>query len=163
MNRTLGIVGCGNLGEAIARGLIAAGTKPSDILASHPREARRRELTETLGIRTTAANDAAVHGVDITLLAVKPQMLAAVLPEIASAAKGRLVVSLAAGIPTAELVASLPGARIVRAMPNTPAAVRAGATGLFAGAGVSDEDRAAVAKIFDAVGEIGRASCRERV
>ena len=148
----LSIVGCGNLGEAIARGLIAAGTKPASILASHPRAERRRELEKSLGIRTTGDNAEAVSGAALALIAVKPQMLDAVLPGIAAAARGRLLVSLAAGTPLAALAKHLPGARIVRAMPNTPAAVRAGATGLYAGTDCSDADRAAVTRVFDSVG-----------
>jgi len=152
VNAVIGIVGCGNLGEAIARGLIESGVPASQIVASHPRADRREQLTAGLKVRAVADNSEAVRVADVVLLGVKPQILPSVLPGIADAARGKLVVSLAAGTPLASIAAALPGARIVRAMPNTPAAVRAGATGLFAGEGVRDDDRARVSSVFDAMG-----------
>lgn len=148
----ISIVGCGNMGEAIAAGLIASGRAPGEIIASHPRAERRAELEKKLRIVTTADNAHAVAESDLALIAVKPQLLASVLPGLAAAAKDKVVVSLAAGTPAAVLEAALPGARVVRAMPNTPAQVRAGVTGLWAGPGVSAEDRARVTAVFQAVG-----------
>lgn len=151
----IGIVGCGNMGEAIVRGLIASGRDPQSIVASHPRAARRLELEKVHRIRTSASNVDAVSAAGTTgvvLLGVKPQMLGPVMTEISSAARGVLVCSLAAGTLHATIAAALPGARIVRAMPNQPAAVRAGVTGLWAGNDVPGADRAAVTAIFEAVG-----------
>lgn len=154
---TVGIVGCGNMGEAIVGGLIASGRDPQSIVASHPRATRRAELEALHHIRTTARNAGAVDAAGptgVVLLGVKPQMLPSVMPEIAAAANGVLVVSLAAGTTQATIAAVMPGARIVRAMPNQPAAVRAGITGLWAGPDVGDADRAAVTAIFEAVGSV---------
>ena len=118
------IVGCGNMGEAIAAGLVASGRDPREIVASHPRTLRRAQLEGTHRIRTTASNGDAVREADVVLIAVKPQILGAVLPEIAAAATRKLVVSLCAGTPLATFEAALPESRLVRAMPNQPASVR---------------------------------------
>lgn len=149
----VGIVGCGNMGEAVARGLIASGIPADDLVASHPRAQRRKEL-DALGLTTTTSNVAAVMPSDVVILAVKPQVIPDVLPEIAGVAHGKLVVSIAAGTPLKTLASALPSARLVRAMPNQPAAIRAGMTGLFAGKGVSEADRALVTKIFEAIGAV---------
>ncbi len=145
------IVGAGNLGAATANGLVAAGHDPRSIVVSHPKAARRDALGSR-GFSTTASNADAVGQGEIAVLAVKPQVLPAVLPEIASAARGKLVVSIAAGTPLAAIAAAIPSSRVVRAMPNQPAAVRAGITALWAPASIAETDRRAVADLFDAVG-----------
>lgn len=148
----VGIVGCGNMGEAIAAGLVASGRDPGEVIASHPRTLRRAQLEGTHRIRTTASNTEAVREASLVLLAVKPQMLGAVLPEIAAAASGKLVVSLCAGTPLATLESALPGSRLVRAMPNQPASVRAGLTALFAAPSATRADCERTAALFESVG-----------
>lgn len=150
----VGIVGCGNMGEAIAAGLVASGRDPREIIASHPRTLRRAELEGTHRIRTTVSNVDAVTQASVVLIAVKPQLLGAVLPEIAAAAAGKLVVSLCAGTPLATFEAALPESRLIRAMPNQPASVRAGVTALFAAASATDADRDRAAALFESVGAI---------
>lgn len=150
----VGIVGCGNMGEAIAAGLVASGRDPREIIASHPRTLRRAQLEGTHRIRTTASNVDAVTDASLVLLAVKPQMLGAVLPEIAAATAGKLVVSLCAGTPLATFEAALPDARLIRAMPNQPASVRAGLTALFAAPSATGSDRDRAASLFESVGAI---------
>lgn len=148
----VGVLGCGNMGEAIVRGMIASGWDPRRIVASHPRPERRDALARAHGIRTTDSNPEVLRLAAVTLLAVKPQILPQVLPAIAEAARDRLAVSLAAGTTHATIAGALPGARVVRAMPNQPAAVRAGVTGLWAGPDIGEEDRALVDRVFAAVG-----------
>lgn len=150
----IGIVGCGNMGEAIAAGLVASGRNPREILASHPRTLRRAQLEGTHRIRTTASNVDAVRESDVVLVAVKPQMLGLVLPEIAAAATDKLVVSLCAGTPLATFEAALPDSRLVRAMPNQPASVRAGITALLAAPSATDGDRERAASLFETVGAV---------
>lgn len=150
----VGIVGCGNMGEAIAAGLVASGRDPREIIASHPRTLRRAELEGMHRIRTTVSNVDAVKEASVVLLAVKPQLLGVVLPEIAAAAAGKLVVSLCAGTPLATFEAALPGSRLIRAMPNQPASVRAGVTALFPAASATDADRERAATLFESVGAI---------
>lgn len=150
----VGIVGCGNMGEAIAAGLVASGRNSRDIIASHPRTLRRAQLEGTHRIRTTGSNVDAVHEADVVLIAVKPQVLGTVLPEIARAAKGKLVVSLCAGTPLATFEAALPDSRLVRAMPNQPASVRAGVTALLASDSATGGDRERAAALFESVGAV---------
>ena len=94
-------------------------------------------------------------GADVVVLAVKPQVLKAVAEDLAATVREErpLVVSIAAGIPVATLRRWLGGTiAIVRTMPNTPAMVQTGATALYAGAGVSDEQRNHAETLMRAVG-----------
>jgi pyrroline-5-carboxylate reductase len=89
----------------------------------------RREVLDALeaehGVRTSTDNRAAVGEADVVLLAVKPQVLPAVLPDVAGGLRpGTLVISLAAGVQLATIEAGLPdGTPVVRVMSNTPVQV----------------------------------------
>ena len=92
---------------------------------------------------------------DIVVLAVKPQVLAAVAQDLAPVVQEQqpLVISVAAGIRIEHLQHWLgPDCAIVRTMPNTPAMLQAGATGLFASDRVSEEQRSLAESLMRAVG-----------
>jgi len=88
------------------------------------------------------------------VLAVKPQSLEQVAPQIARlAGEHTLLLSIVAGKTIANLLARLPEARaVVRAMPNTPAAIGRGVTGAFANPGVDGEQRRWCERLLSAVG-----------
>ncbi len=132
---TVGVVGVGNMAEALIRGLVHSGiVAPAQVIGSHPRSERGEELTRRYGIGVTTDNREAAGRADILILAVKPQVMPKVLAEIQEDVKaGALVISIAAGIPIAAIEGKLPKARIVRSMPNTPALVGAGATAVSGG------------------------------
>jgi pyrroline-5-carboxylate reductase len=88
---------------------------------------------------------------------VKPGDVAIVLQEMQTALGGKLVISIAAGVPIERLMAhSNSTAKIVRVMPNTPALVHRGASAYALGPDVSEEDAALVEEIFGAVGKVFR-------
>src|SRR6478672_10891912 len=99
---SLGILGAGNMAEAIARGVTRAGLfTPAQIVASDPSSQRRELFQRELNIRSTEDNRDAVRGADIVLLSVKPQTMADVLGGLASDLRDdALIVSIAAGIST---------------------------------------------------------------
>jgi pyrroline-5-carboxylate reductase len=153
---TIGLLGGGAMGEAIAAGVLAAGATRERVCASDPEAARREHLTRGLGIRATADNAVAVAS-DLVVIAVKPGMVKSVLAELGGPANAALAkplwVSIAAGVSIAAIESVLPaGARVVRAMPNTPALVRAGATAYSANAACSPADRALTRALFEGVG-----------
>jgi pyrroline-5-carboxylate reductase len=151
----IGIVGAGNMAEALIRGLVRGGhVAPARIVASGPRHDRLDQLRAAYGIDVTTANADVVARAGIVVLAVKPQLVDRVLRELGGAIRpGTLVVSICAGIDAATIEASVhDGVRVVRAMPNTPALVGAGATAIAAGARASDADVATARALFDAVG-----------
>ena len=151
----LSFIGAGNMARSLVGGLIADGCDPALIRLSDPEADRIQDLAHRLGVRILDDNRAVAEDADVVVLAVKPQVLPAVAREIADQVQDRqpLVISIAAGIRTSDLARWLgPGTAIVRAMPNTPALVQSGATGLFANARVSDEQRDLAETILRAVG-----------
>ena len=155
--KTIGFIGGGNMGEALARGILAARVVPaSSVRVSEPDRARRDRLVRTLRVRAAAGNEALVRASDVVVLAVKPALVPRVLAECAPAAgRGKLFVSVAAGVPLAAIGAGLKAAvRLVRVMPNTPALVGAGATAVAWGPRVTAADRALVRRLFAAMGRV---------
>ena len=146
-------IGGGTMAAAIIGGLLAKGRAPSSLHAVDVLPDALSRLEKQFGIRTSANGKTAVAGADCIVLAVKPQQMREVATDLAAEIKGRLVISIAAGIRGADLARWLgPAAQIVRAMPNTPALVSAGITGLYAMPGVSSTQRRDAEGILAAVG-----------
>jgi len=148
-------VGAGNMAEALVGGMIQSGVcRPNQVVVSDVRADRIAYFARQFGVDGVSGNVPAVKGADIVVLAVKPQVLDAVLAEMGGAIeKGALVVSIAAGVPTSRIEGVLgEGARVVRAMPNTPALVRAGAAALCAGRWATEEDLQTAESLLGAVG-----------
>jgi len=149
----IGFVGAGNMGEALIRGLVGGKVvRPSNLWISEPDAARRARLVKSYRVRAAKDNADLARRCDVILLAVKPQLLPAVLAAIAPVAgRAKLVVSIAAGVTLGSLEAALK-ARLVRTMPNTPALVGEGATAIAWGRGITAADKALIGKLFGAVG-----------
>ena len=154
IDQPIAFLGAGNMALAMIEGLIRAGTPAKLITATIRRPEREVELrARAPGINVTTDNVAAAKGAQIVVLSVKPQMFSKLIPQIAPAIDdGKLVISIAAGVPTAALERQLPKARVVRAMPNTPALVGLGATALSAGSHATAGDLELASKIFQSVG-----------
>jgi len=155
--RTVGFVGAGNMGEALIKGLIAAGlVPPAAIRATDVRAERLQELAREHGIPVVDDNAALVRQVDVVILAVKPQVMEPVLRQIAPAVtRKQLLISLAAGVSTSRIRATLgQDARLIRVMPNTPALVREGVTAIARAEGLEPGDLGIAEEIFSAVGRV---------
>lgn len=156
LTQKLAFVGGGQMAEALIGGVIAANLcAPDQIWATDPVAARLETLKRQYGIRVGQSNREAVLWADIVVLAVKPQVLDAVVSNMAAEIKASLVLSVAAGISIRSIAERCgAGTRIIRAMPNTPAMVREGMTAIAIGAGVSDAEVAAARTIFESVGKV---------
>jgi pyrroline-5-carboxylate reductase len=143
------------MAEAMVRGLLASGHKPATLMVSEPAAARRRTMARRYGIAVTADSQALLAASRTVVLAVKPQILSAVLDELRPGVAARhLFVSIAAGVMLARLQKGLgAAARIVRVMPNTPCLVGRGASVLCAGKRATTADVGRVRRIFAAVGD----------
>ncbi|HYG78525.1 MAG TPA: pyrroline-5-carboxylate reductase [Planctomycetota bacterium] len=148
----LGLIGAGNMAEALVRGVINSGAIPLNrIIASDISTERRAYFSEKLGVRATTENTEVVQNADLLVLCVKPQQVNDVLKSVASLfdPKKHLLASICAGVTTARLEAPLPaGARTVRVMPNTPMLVGLGASCLSAGKNASAADVAVIEALF---------------
>ena len=153
----LGVIGAGNMAEAIVRGAISAGViDPKAIVVSDPAEARREVFA---GMGVAAVDDNATPAAcERVLLAVKPQVMAEVLAGVAGAVgEDATVISIAAGVRT-DFIRDKLGrrGRIVRVMPNTPMLVGAGVSALCKGPGATDADLAWAERLFAACGQTVR-------
>jgi pyrroline-5-carboxylate reductase len=153
--KKIAILGSGNMGEALVKGLLRAGKASVEaLICSEPRAERREEIQKRYGVHVTADNRAACAQADIVVIAVKPQSIDVLLDEIAPAIDAKkLVISIAAGVPIGAIARKLgAGVRIIRTMPNTPALVGAGATALARGPHATDGDLEQALALFEAVG-----------
>jgi pyrroline-5-carboxylate reductase len=145
------------MAEALIKGLLASGkVRPADVRASGRRYEKVGRLAERYGIEPARENAACVAGAHLVVLAVKPQVLNAVLAALAPQVDPHaLVISVAAGVTTATIESHLtPGARVVRAMPNTAAMVGRSATAIAPGAHASASDLETARQVFEAVGRV---------
>lgn len=152
---SIGFIGGGNMAESLIGGLLASGHKASLIHVSEPDNNRRSRLLDKYGVNCVADNAELVERTDLLLFAVKPQLLQQIalpLRDIIQA-KQPSIISIAAGVRSVDLEQWLGGElAIVRVMPNTPALVRAGASGLYANHRVSNEQKNQAESIMRSVG-----------
>ena len=154
---TIGFIGAGTMAGAIVRGVTAAGVVPGgDVLLYDVNGPAAQRLADDVGATVADSAEAVVRDSDVVVLAVKPQVLPAVLGDLASAVVERrpVLVSIAAGITLAALDALLPGGDVpvVRVMPNVNAMIGAGMAALCGNAAAGEDDVARVEEIFAAVG-----------
>ena len=157
MMKTIGFLGCGNMGGAIARAVCKA-TAPENVFLANRTAAKAETLAAELGCQT-ATNAEVVGDCDLIFLAVKPQMMEAMLEPL------RFI--LAAGLPVARIQEMAGGDYpVIRIMPNTPASVGEGMI-QYCSVNVTAEEEAAFCQLMapagrlDAVAEgmIDAASC----
>ncbi len=147
----IGFCGAGNMALALARAISRA-LSGVTVTAYDVDEERLAAFASTLErFAPAASNREVTEKSDATFLAVKPQVIDAVLGEIGDATG--LVISIAAGIPLRRLEAALPGARLVRVMPNTPCLVGAMAAGYALGGRVTKNDAELVSQLLSSAGE----------
>lgn len=153
-NARLGIIGTGVMAEAMLAGLLRRELIDArNVLASHPRAARREQLEATYGVRTTDDNAVAAREADVMLLAVKPQMLPSVSDELRGILPpDQLVISIIAGASTAALGDALDHPAIVRSMPNTPAQIGQGVTVWYATESVDAQGKVRTRAMLSALG-----------
>ena len=154
-NKKISFIGGGNMAQALISGLVSCGIKPSLITVAEPNSDAREQLAAK-GLNTvdpTTDAKAAVIDADIVVLAVKPQVMKAVVSDFADVLDKQLVISVAAGLSTEILSDMLGGyGNIVRAMPNTPAMIQMGATGLYGTDDISAEQKQLATAVMEASG-----------
>lgn len=155
----IGIAGGGAMGEALTRGVLAAGLVSSaQLMVCEVSDERRAYLETELGIQTVRENVALVGFADTLILAVKPHVVGAVLAEIRPhVSPSHTLVSIAAGVDLAFIENGLgEGIPVVRVMPNTPALVGAAASAYCLGRFAGPRDGSRARAILEAVGRTVR-------
>ena len=154
--KTLLLVGAGKMGGAMLEGWLAMGLQASGITVLDPLPSS--ELVSLCEKHEIQLNPpiAKIKSAQVIVLAVKPQMLDAVAPQLQLVAgSDTLVLSVLAGKTLANIALRLPNAgAIARAMPNLPASVGRGVTGVYAGPDVTMRQRSMVVGLLTAIGKV---------
>ncbi len=149
---TLGIIGYGNMGSAIVKGLVSSGTyMPSDIHVVDTDE-EKLNSAEAIGHFTHTSPNFLVDVADIIIIAVKPGKVEETIVNLAGLKSETLVISIAAGIGLSMLEGLMPNSPVIRVMPNTPCLVGAGVNVMARGKKAGDEDVEKARKVLSAVG-----------
>lgn len=143
----IGIIGFGNMGSVIAHQLKAA-------YKVCVFDQDKNRAVNVQGVRVALDNADLVKSVDTVILAVKPQDLDKVLVEIGNFSGAKLIVSIAAGIPTLYIEKRLRQSRVIRLMPNLPIWVGKGMTCICRGLSATDEDLDLVRRMFENLGAV---------
>lgn len=150
----IALVGAGVMAESIVAGLLNEGIVRRDqLVASHPREDRRVQLSAKYDIEVVGSNAVAIVDADLVVLTIKPQMMPHVMAELAEVLQAdQTVISIAAGTTIAQMHKGLRHDAIVRVMPNTPAQIGEGMAVWYA---VPEVDAPAREKVRLALGALG--------
>jgi pyrroline-5-carboxylate reductase len=154
-SKKIGLIGGGNMGEALIKGLLQSGhCDASQITVSDVSLDRLTYLQDTYQLSAFADNGKVARASDVIILAVKPQQMNHVLGEIeAQVGHLPLVISIAAGVTIAAIEQGLSkGVPVVRVMPNTPALVLTGATAIAGGSHAHSDHIAMTRVLFESVG-----------
>ena len=159
MTYELGIIGAGNMAEAIVRGVLSAKLLLShQIIAADPSPQRREVFQTQLGITATDDNAAVGCHCRTLFLSVKPQQMAGVLGGLGKVLNPEtLIISIAAGISSGFIEKHLGGQnpwRVIRTMPNTPMLIGEGMVAMAAGHNARPEDMHLARSLFDVCAQV---------
>jgi len=151
----IGFVGGGKLAEALISGLIESGTASQDEIAVSDIDPSRRDLLKKkFSVSVHPSNQEVVAKSDVVILALKPDALPGVLPEMdVKDVDEKLFITVAAGVPISLVEAGLPEtARLIRVMPNLCCAVQASCTVISRGTRATEADVEVAERVFGSVG-----------
>jgi pyrroline-5-carboxylate reductase len=148
------LIGAGRMGSALLKGWLKSGAKSIQVVEPQP-SPELRKLAKAKKISLFAVPSQVKRKPSVCVVAIKPQVLKGEAAALAGfAASGALMLSIAAGTSIAALTKAWGRkARIIRAMPNTPGAIGAGITGLYAARGVTPADRKRAIALLSALGQ----------
>ncbi len=148
------LIGAGRMGGALLKGWLARGVKPITVVEPKP-SAELRKLANAKKISLLSAPSQVTKNPSVCVVAIKPQVLKGEAATLAGFANdGALMISIAAGTSVMALTRAWGAkARIIRAMPNTPGAIGAGITGMYAAKGVTPADKKRATSLLAALGD----------
>lgn len=155
MNKIIGFIGCGNMGEAILGGLLKSYVKKQDVIVSTKTSKTSEKIKNTYGVKAILDNKEVVKKADIVFLAVKPYMYKDVIDEIKNYVDdNKIIVTIAAGITLEELYNWFKKkVKLVKTMPNTPALVNEGMSCICPGHNISEQELTEIINIFNCFGK----------
>jgi pyrroline-5-carboxylate reductase len=160
-DKKIGIIGVGNIGSAIIRGILRTkdGYPPKNITISDIDKKKSQAISRELSVTSVANSIELARQADIIILAVKPHDIKGVLRDIRGCEVGKLIISVAAGIETSYIEKELrKGVAVVRTMPNIAVLVGEGMTVISAGTFAGEKALELTEAIFSAMGKTERIS-----
>ncbi|MCX8109824.1 MAG: pyrroline-5-carboxylate reductase [Syntrophorhabdaceae bacterium] len=152
----IGIIGLGNMGEAILKALIKAGYKTEDIAFYELKKERVAYIEGLYRVFSADSPEGLAKESRYLIVAVKPQDARQTLIEIAPYIDEKnVIISIMAGIKISNILSVFHRPiKIIRAMPNICAKVGEAATGIAAGKGIEDEELKDTKEIFSCLGSV---------
>lgn len=150
----IGFIGCGNMAEAIIKGLVKRDQSFSEKIFGFDISNQRLSYMESeYGISCLESETEVFSQVDYVFFAIKPQ----VFPQIKKAGIGKdykgIIISIMAGVDLNSLREAFPQAQVVRTMPNLPALVGHGVTGICYSDGFSTERKDEIERLLQSIGQ----------
>lgn len=152
--RSLGLLGCGNMGEALLKGALFS-LPDLSISVLEKSVDRAQLLRESYPSINTLGSYADLGTYDAIIIAVKPQQFAQASEQLREGLSStQVIISIAAGITLSTIQKAFPDCECVRVMPNTPALIGKGMTGLSFGVSCPIEIQNFVRSLFSSIGDI---------
>lgn len=150
----IGFIGFGNMAKAIADGLIKEKVTEKETVFFSTRTAESREKTEKeWGITGLDSNQEVIDSADVIILAVKPYQFDEVLHSL-TIPDYKLVISVAAGVPSTKMEEYLSNNQYFRVMPNLNAQVQASMTAIVENPQVDSKQTELVRTLFSSIGKV---------
>lgn len=157
MNKIIGFIGAGNMGQAIVGGIVKAGlVRSENIIMSDLYEPNLEKVKNNYNIEITTDNKLVAKKSDILILAVKPNLYSIVINEIKDLVKEDvIIVTIAAGKSIDSTEKSFgKELKVIRTMPNTPALVGEGMTAVCPNKLITDEDISEVSNLLSSFSKV---------
>ncbi len=153
---SLAIIGTGNMGTALLRGLIKKKIySPERIIVWDVNKKLLKGIVQETGVTVALSSENAVCEAEAILIAVKPQDMGTVLGEIVDRYKKEsLIISIAAGVKTAAIESVFGEVPVVRVIPNTPALIGEGISCICAGSYATVEHISLTRTILEGGGRV---------
>ena len=146
----MGIIGLGNMGAAMAHGLL---DNNIETFLYDRSEEKRDAFKEIEAARVVDSEVDVVKGADAIILAVKPYVYESVIERIKDEVKDQIIISITSAFDLEKLEKSLPNKKLMMALPNTPAKILNSMTGICPGKNISEEEVKEIRKILSNFGE----------
>lgn len=146
----MGIIGLGNMGAAMADGLL---DNNIETFLYDRSEEKRDAFKGNEVARVVDSEVDVVKGADAIILAVKPYVYEAVIEAIKDEVKDQIIISITSAFDIEKLEKSLPNKKLMMALPNTPAKILNSMTGVCPGKNISEEEVKEIRKILSNFGE----------
>ncbi len=151
----VGFIGAGNMATALIKGIVDSALYPAEKIGAFDLDKDKlASINTAYNVKGAESNKELVKDCSTIVLAVKPQVMSAVLEDIkGTVTPGHVVISIAAGIKIAAIQSVLgEDIPVIRVMPNTPALIQKGVSALAAGSTVTDDQMKIALDILKAVG-----------